>query len=305
MATVAVMHCPICGSGERNTLFVGHDRLHNLPGRFPVVRCLDCGGAYLAERPVDLTPYYPSESYAAFNGGKPHFSRAPGRGYGLAQRCRLLKTLKPEGGHLLDIGCGSGDFLAAMNKIPNWQVAGLEPNLPAAQYARTVHSLNVTTGELPQSNWPEAMYDVVTMWHVLEHLCNPRLALLEVNRLLKPNGICVLAVPVDDSMEARVFGKAWSGYDVPRHLTTFTRASLIQMLARSNFHAEEHVGTIQGFASLRLSLAWWFAERGLVDNWLYQLASLILFPGLYVYLRYYDGRRVSTGVFVANRFGRP
>ena len=232
-ATQPVTHCPVCGTSQPRPLFIGHDRLHNLPGRFPVARCLGCGSAYLTERPANLTQYYPPESYAAYAGREHHFSRAPGRGQGLAQRRQLLERLKPRGGRLLDVGCGSGDFLAVMQKVPGWQVAGLEPSPQAAEHARATHSLDVTVGEFPQSHWPAASYDVIMMWHVLEHVPAPKQVLVEVRRLLKHDGVFVVAVPVADSAEAQLFGPAWAGYDVPRHLMTFTRASVTRLLEQA------------------------------------------------------------------------
>lgn len=299
-ATHSVTHCPVCNTSQASPLFVGHDRLHGLPGQFPVARCLGCGSAYLTERPANLALYYPPESYAAYAGRERHFSRAPGRGQGLAQRRQLLERLKPKGGRLLDVGCGSGDFLVVMQKVPGWQVAGLEPSPQAAEHARATHSLDVTVGELPQPRWPPATYDVIMMWHVLEHVPAPKQVLAEVRRLLKPDGVFVAAVPVADSAEAQLFGPAWAGYDVPRHLMTFTRASATSLMMQAGFRVEEHFGVIQGLASLRLSLGWWLAQQGVSSTGLHRLLTLTLLPFLFLYLRWRAGRRVSVAVMVAH-----
>jgi SAM-dependent methyltransferase len=282
---------------------MGYDRLHGLPGHFPVVQCLQCGGAYLAERPLDLAAYYPAETYAAYDGDAKHFSRAPGRGQGLAQRRQWLMTLKPGGGRLLDVGCGSGDFLDLLRRVPGWRVAGLEPSPAAVEHARAVRALDVTMGELPQSHWPPASYDSIMMWHVLEHVPNPALVLAEVRRLLRPGGVFVLAVPVADSAEARCFGPAWAGYDVPRHLMTFTRSNVAQLLTQAGFRVEEHFGVIQGFASLRLSLRWWLAEKGVRAVSLQALITALALPPVFAYVRGRDGKRVSVATMAAHLQG--
>lgn len=298
--TQPVTRCPVCEASQSQPLFIGHDRLHNLPGQFPVAKCLGCGSAYLAERPVNLALYYPPESYAAYSGRERHFSRAPGRGQGLAQRRKLLERLKPNGGRLLDVGCGSGDFLAVMQKVPGWQVAGLEPSPQAAEHARATHALDVTVGELPQPHWPAATYDVIMLWHVLEHVPAPKQVLAEARRLLKPDGIFVVAIPVADSAEAQLFGPAWAGYDVPRHLMTFTRTSVARLLEKAGFRVKEEFGVIQGLASLRLSLGWWLAQHGVSSTSLHRLLTLALLPFLFIYLRWRAGRQVSVAVMVAH-----
>lgn len=303
IATVAVEQCPICYSSKRVFLFRGKDRLHGIPGEFSVVRCLDCASIYLSERPLDLVSYYPVESYAAFAGAgtTSHPSRFPARQLGLRQWRRLLLTLKRDGGSLLDIGCGTGDFLWVMHQVPGWRVSGLEPNPIAVRFA-TSRGLNVVQGELPESKINEQS-DAITLWHVLEHTPNPHHVLAEIRRLLKPDGVLILSVPVVDSMEAKIFGECWAGYDVPRHLMTFTRASLCRLLEQAGFSAEEKFGVVQGLASLRLSLGLWLDNKpGLSHNTRTWLKRGIL-PVLFAYLRLTRGRHLDVAVFVARIAG--
>lgn len=294
--------CLVCGSTERTYLFEGRDRLHGLPGRFPVVRCLTCGSAYLAQRPIDLSDYYPADSYAAYYNettNQKHYSSGPGRRFGLMQRQRLLEALKPAGGRLLDVGCGAGDFLALMQSHANWQVSGLEPSPEAARYAQAVRNLSVVTGTLPCLDMQDGAYDVITMWHTIEHVPNALEVLVEARRLLRSKGVLVVGLPVSDSLEAKWFGPNWAGYDVPRHLTTFTRASLIGLMNKSRFRAEERQGVVQGFASLRLSLSLWLNDKGGIWRKLSRFWRLLIFPLLYLYLRVRGGSRLSVAVFIA------
>ncbi len=303
--TVGVEHCPVCQVVERTELFQGVDRLHGLPGIFPVVRCLNCGSAYLARRPADLAAYYPADSYAGYAraGRNPHYSCAPGRRYGLRRRRQLLESLRPEGGLLLDVGCGAGDFLALMRGRPGWQVMGIEPSAEAVLFAQDVLGLDVRRGQLSCPDLPTGQFDVITLWHVIEHVPNPHEVLNEVGRLLKPDGVCVIGVPVLDSVEADWFGPSWAGFDVPRHLVTFTRSSLAQIVRQAGLNVEERVGIVQSFASLRLSLLFWLEARGgLWSRWRRALSRLLL-PVLFLYLRLRSGRRLSVSVFVLRPIG--
>jgi len=185
-----------------------------------------------------------------------------------------------------------------MRHVPAWKVAGLEFNPVAVEYARQVRGLDVYTGELPQLDWPAATYDVITMWHVLEHLPDPIRVLAEVRRLLRPDGLFIVAVPMRDSAEAQFFGPTWAGYDVPRHLITFTRLSLTQLLTQAGFRVEEHFGVIQGFASVRLSLRWWLVEKGFRGPLMHWLSAALL-PFLFVYFRWRSGKKLGVATMVA------
>jgi GT2 family glycosyltransferase/SAM-dependent methyltransferase len=298
-ATTVVKCCPVCGSQASRLLFAGWDHSFGLPGRFPVRRCAVCGTAYLAERPVDLAPYYPADRYSGFQGAAAKAPSAPGRRIGLGRRGRLLQSLKPAGGALLDVGCGGGDFLAAMQAIPGWQLAGLEPSPPAAVYAREVRKLDVLRGELPQPALDDRSFDVITLWHVLEHVPDPAAALREVRRLLRPEGLLILAVPVADSWEARAFGANWAGYDVPRHMLTFTRASLERLLTQAGYEPTECPNVIVGLASLRLSLGWWLEQQRWLAGWLQSAVALALLPGAFVLMWLADHGRASVAVYSA------
>lgn len=293
--------CPVCGSVEQTYLFEGRDWLHGLPGHFPVVLCQICGSAYLECRPVDISTYYPTDSYAAYDiaNKRRHYSRAVGRQYGLGKRCHLVETIKPNGGSLLDVGCGAGDFLSTLRTRSGWQVTGLEPNPDAADYAKRTRHLEVITGILPQPELPNSAFDIVTMWHVFEHLPNPSEVLDEASRLLKPDGVLIVGLPVADSAEAEWFGPSWAGYDVPRHFITYTRSSFVGLLRKSGFSAEEQFGTVHGFASLRLSINFWFARKNPIWQHFRLLRDIIVIPPLFLLLRSRGQHKSSVAVFAA------
>jgi SAM-dependent methyltransferase len=114
-------------------------------------------------------------------------------------------------------------------------VAGVELNAEAAQYARNRLSLEVFTGQLDEVPWPNASFDVVTCWDVLEHLPQPCAALTKMRALLKEQGDLLLSVPNGDSLDARLFGSYWIGLDQPRHMSVFRLAGLTSLLEATGF----------------------------------------------------------------------
>jgi SAM-dependent methyltransferase len=137
-------------------------------------------------------------------------------------------------GRLLDFGCGSGAFLDRMRRH-GWQVTGVEVSDTVAQRARGQLGVPVLAGSLPNAELDDASYDLVTMWHSLEHVHAPLPVLCEASRLLGPGGKLVLAVPNLESAAFRWCGAAWVGLDLPRHLTHFTPHTLCLMLDRAGF----------------------------------------------------------------------
>ena len=132
---------------------------------------------------------------------------------------------KHKPGKVLDIGCGRGLLLHKLRQR-GWEPHGTELSEEAAAYAKNKLGLPVTTQELKDCHFPDEEFDVVILWHVLEHVRAPRAMLKEVSRVLKPGGVLLVAVPNFGSSEARWTGPGWFHLDVPRHLTHFTPRTL-------------------------------------------------------------------------------
>ena len=132
---------------------------------------------------------------------------------------------------MLDIGCGSGELLNLFQE-KGWKIVGVEPDELVRNAAISRYSLDIRE-EASLKKITDGSFDVVTMWHVLEHVPGLVDRVKEVKRLLKNDGILVVAVPNSNSMDAKIYGEHWAAYDVPRHLWHFTKDS-IAMLFRNH-----------------------------------------------------------------------
>jgi SAM-dependent methyltransferase len=149
-----------------------------------------------------------------------------------AIRLRELRDVAT--GRLLDVGCGKGRFLAAARDA-GWQVLGVEFSPTSAAAARLAHGVDVVSGDFLEAPL-EGDFDVITMWHVLEHLPDPAAAIGRAAELLRPGGRLVVSVPNVDSLQARLGGERWFHLDLPRHLFHFGPRSLSAMVGRAGFH---------------------------------------------------------------------
>ncbi len=243
-------------------MFVTRDYITGDP--FTVGYCYDCQlyvtSPILSERRIDH--YYPKGYYGS---GK-RFNKIVEwlldnlytyRAYQIEQH------QKP--GKVLDIGCGRGLLLNKLRER-GWTPTGTELNDEAATYARERLGLPITTHMLEEAAFPDNEFDLVILWHVLEHVQSPRAMLQEVARILKPGGTLLVAVPNFGSPEARWGGKRWFHLDVPRHRTHFTKATLQHALDKAgltisdtNFFSTEYdffslVQTVQNKMGLRHNL---------------------------------------------------
>jgi len=144
---------------------------------------------------------------------------------------RSLRAVR--GGRLLDVGCGSGEWLAAMREF-GWSVEGIDFDAEAVRAAAR-RGLNAFCGDLEQRRFPDAHFDAVTLNHVLEHVPDPTRTLAECHRILKPGGKLVIATPNTGSLSHLVFKGDWRGLEPPRHLHMFSRPSLTRALRLAGF----------------------------------------------------------------------
>lgn len=181
----------------------------------------------------DMGRYYESEDYISHTDSKSSvFDKVYQlvKSYTIKQKLQLINSFLSKEKTILDIGCGTGDFITFC-KHNGWNITGVEPN----KQARNLASIKINSEanktvifesieSLIKNN--SEKYDVITMWHVLEHVPNLEEYISYLKQLLKPNGTLVIAVPNYKSYDANHYGKFWAAFDVPRHLWHFSKSSI-------------------------------------------------------------------------------
>ena len=182
--------------------------------------------------PIDLENYYKSEDYISHTDSKKSlFDRVyqTVRTYTLNKKVSLLNSFNTEEKTVLDIGAGTGDFLLACEKS-GWNVIGIEPNKDARNIALK-KEIKLHQELKDVSN---LKFDVITLWHVLEHVPNLKEYLSQIKKLLKPNGVLVIAVPNYKSYDAIYYKEFWAAFDVPRHLWHFSQSSISKLFKKES-----------------------------------------------------------------------
>lgn len=280
--------CNLCGSDQRQLLFEGIDRQLGHSGQFPIVKCKQCGLIYQSPRPVDIGPFYqggylshdemaptsPAAQPLLYRLGLKKGSHVPGRA-GLYYE--VFKQVAPAGGALLDVGCANGAFIAAMDRL-GYDVHGVETDAAAAAQAnealRHLKRKPVVNATLEQAGFSAGSFDIITLWHAIEHVDDPLSTLREVRRLLKPGGICVIQTPKAECIESRIFGVYWAGWECPRHLWLFTANTLTALSQKAGFNRIQALnGTSYGIFSL--SLKFWLEAKTspAISNWVFNQLS--------------------------------
>jgi SAM-dependent methyltransferase len=231
--------CDLCGGADKEFLFEGRDRLHGIEGKFTYVRCKSCGLVYMDPQiaPECIGRFYPKE----YGPHQEKVERRPRSRRALMARlaeysfvASLLQGITSET-RILDVGCGSGEFLHQLKTVAPCKVYGLDNAENAKQTAQRTYGIDVFGGNLLEVPFPDGYFDVVTAWWYLEHVPNPSQILQKMNRLLKDGGHCILRVPNIGSFNGRVFRDKWYHLDCPRHLFLYSPQTLTRLLAKSGF----------------------------------------------------------------------
>lgn len=170
-----------------------------------------------------LPSYYESVDYISHTDGKRSlFERLYHlvKNIALNNKIKIINTYSKKGS-ILDIGAGTGDFLVSAKKN-GWQITGIEPNEKAKNSA-IKKGVNFSSS---LSDLESHSFEIITMWHVLEHVPNLEEHIIQLKRLLKPNGTILIAVPNFKSFDAQYYGRFWAAYDVPRHLWHFSKTAI-------------------------------------------------------------------------------
>ncbi len=224
MAKFNVQNCPVCG-GSNFSPFLNCTDFFVSGEEFRIKECISCGFKITenAEDEENIGKYYQSEEYISHSNTTKGFVNNVYhrvRNYMLTQKRKLVEQAAGmEAGHILDVGTGTGYFLNEMARN-GWRVTGTEKNEDARVFAGNEFNLEIRdTEEL--FNFPDKKFDVITLWHVLEHIHRLEENLLAFNRLLKNEGKLIIAVPNHQSYDAKHYREFWAAFDVPRHIWHF------------------------------------------------------------------------------------
>ena len=233
--------CPWCGS-ENAQLHLELKDLFLTQEQFKILECKDCRLLYTTPRPnkEEIGRYYKSDEYYSHQENKEGFIP---KVYEKVKSINLknkyhIAAEKTRKGKILDIGCGVGDFLHTMEQ-QGWDCTGVEPSEDAKAIARKRIKAQLLSSE-EQENLPEGSFDVITMWHVLEHVDALRWQIQQLYRLCKRGGKIVIALPNYRSYDGQYYKAEWAAYDVPRHLNHFDQKTLINLFEENEM---KHVKT--------------------------------------------------------------
>lgn len=208
--------CPVCKAPKGRAIYPEVRDPITLE-KFCILGCYSCGLAYTETYPGDLDRYYPGK-YRAYG---PLVTRLLGFLYDF--RVSRWSRLKPNGGSILEIGCGSGLMLTAFRRR-GWRVLGLERTEEVAEIGRA-RGLEITALPLEELS-KSASFDLILLFNVLEHIDDPLTLLRGCAKRLAPEGRLIVVVPNFSSWQARIAGPKWFHLDVPRHVNHFTPETL-------------------------------------------------------------------------------
>ncbi len=224
--------CPLCKCTDKKFLFKTHDYLLKVSNdTFALQKCLQCGCGYLSPRPTEnlMNAYYPEEFYWSFEGNglaRNKEALLSARKKQLIAKEKILCELKP--GSLLDIGTQKGEFIYYMQNL-GWAVEGVE----FTETPDKLFDVPIRYGEFLEIEFGGKKFDCITMWAVLEHVYYPAQYVSKISALLKSGGQFAGLVTNLNSIQSRWYQKD----DYPRHLTIFTKQSLLKLLEKNEFHS--------------------------------------------------------------------
>lgn len=253
--------------------------------QFQLCSCRECGFMFTQGAPVEaeIGRYYETPDYISHSDTKKGAMNAiyhRVRQYMLNSKARLVMRVSRclSGGRLLDVGTGTGYFANAMDGR-GWTVEAIEKNPQARAFAKEHFGLDVKP-ESALDGFVPGSFDVITLWHVMEHLEHLNETWERLKELLTAKGVLVVAVPNCSSYDAQKYGSRWAAYDVPRHLWHFTPATIGRLAAKHGFVlAESHPMPFDAFyvsmltekqrgrslsflRGMRVGAAAWFSAQG-------------------------------------------
>ena len=234
------MSCPVCLNPMTVPALSGTDFLFETTARtFTLHSCSSCRSLFLDPMPDsrEIAGFYPAEYWwRAAQSGTLTRLESVYRRIALWDHVAFINKAAANrtGLSILDVGCGSGTLLGLL-KQRGFHTKGVDFSAEAARIAKIENGVDVAVGSLEDAAFPDQSFDLVTLFHVMEHVPAPRRVLTEVERVLKPNGVVVLQVPNIESWQFKTFGANWYGLDIPRHVIDYSKNSILKLLTDSGF----------------------------------------------------------------------
>lgn len=243
MNKLTIQACPLCG-GTHFKHYMDCTDYYASGEEFAVYECEDCSFRFTQNVPVEkeIGAYYATPDYISHSDTRKglinhlyHYVRR----YMLSRKAKLVRrALHRKSGRLLDIGTGTGYFVHTMYE-KGWDVEAVEKNEMARDFAWKHFGLKVK-GEAELQSFAPNSFDVITLWHVMEHIEHLNELWDTLYNLLDEKGVLVIAVPNCNSYDAKKYGPHWAAYDVPRHLWHFTPVTMQRFGLKHLFVLEQH-----------------------------------------------------------------
>lgn len=233
-------HCPVCNSNQFTELFTCKDYVAS-GENFTIVLCSNCQLQFTNPRPSqhDIGKYYESKQYISHAGsdkselGVTYKIYDWVRNYSIGSKLKLIKNYH-KNGRLLDLGCGLGYFLNGVRVDKTFEGVGADVSDEAINFVSEQFNLAVLKEE-KLNETENKFYDIITQWHVMEHVHQLEERMKLLKRILKDDGTMFIAVPISNSFDAKHYKQFWDGYDVPRHLYHFTSNSMRLLMEKNGF----------------------------------------------------------------------
>ncbi len=239
-----IHNCPLCNSTQLEH-FIDCTDCYATREKFAIYKCCDCGFRFTQDAPVEseIGPYYESPDYISHtdtNKGCMNHVYHWVRKYMLARKAELINKVSGlESGSLLDYGAGTGYFAQTM-RCQGWEVKAIEKSVMARDFALDHFGLEMES-DIALDFLPSCSFQVVTLWHVMEHVEKLDYLWNRISDILADDGTLIVAVPNCKSFDAQLYKEDWAAYDVPRHLWHFEPETMKRMGSKYGFSLIEEM----------------------------------------------------------------